>query len=232
MYQWASRLLPCPGYYKQCCDEHWGTHVSFNSGFLSVYAQEWDCWVIWQFYFQVFKESLHCSHSGCTRGLSFYSWILEGTSHHFCSVPSNLHSWRKNFIRAWILVAGTIESLFKGCLSQHLEKMNTVDSQTWICTRTHLYADFSICIVAALFILRIFKLTKCGGNSFLNTATIWGIRMTRVWVPIQSKLFQLPGFGWIIDPFLCYWGRYSSIQIFHSVGVLAPNPCIVQGSAV
>ena len=21
---WASRLLPCPGYYKQCCDEHWG----------------------------------------------------------------------------------------------------------------------------------------------------------------------------------------------------------------
>ena len=31
---WTSRLLPCPGYYKQCCDEHWGTHVSFNSGFL------------------------------------------------------------------------------------------------------------------------------------------------------------------------------------------------------
>ena len=22
----------------QCCDEHWGTHVSFNSGFLSVYV--------------------------------------------------------------------------------------------------------------------------------------------------------------------------------------------------
>ena len=34
----ASRLLPCPGYYKQCCDEHWGTRVSFPSGFLSVYA--------------------------------------------------------------------------------------------------------------------------------------------------------------------------------------------------
>ena len=28
----------CPGYYKQCCDEHWGTRVSFNSGFLGVYA--------------------------------------------------------------------------------------------------------------------------------------------------------------------------------------------------
>ena len=28
---WTSRLLPCPGYYKECCDKHWGTHVSFNS---------------------------------------------------------------------------------------------------------------------------------------------------------------------------------------------------------
>ena len=34
------------------CDEHWGTRVSFSSGFLSVYAQQWDCWVIMQFYFQ------------------------------------------------------------------------------------------------------------------------------------------------------------------------------------
>ena len=25
---WTSRLLPCPGYYKHCCNEHWGTHVS------------------------------------------------------------------------------------------------------------------------------------------------------------------------------------------------------------
>ena len=24
---WTSRLFPCPGYYKQCCDEHWGTCV-------------------------------------------------------------------------------------------------------------------------------------------------------------------------------------------------------------
>ena len=25
---WTSRLFPCPGYYKQCCNEHWGTCVS------------------------------------------------------------------------------------------------------------------------------------------------------------------------------------------------------------
>ena len=34
---------------------------SFTSGFLSVYAQQWDCWVIRQFYFQFLKESPHCS---------------------------------------------------------------------------------------------------------------------------------------------------------------------------
>ena len=46
-------------------NEHWGTHVSFNSGFLHVYAQQWDCWVVWQFYFQ-FLRTLHTVfHSGC-----------------------------------------------------------------------------------------------------------------------------------------------------------------------
>ena len=36
-------------------------HVSFNSGFLRVYAQQWDCWVIGQFYSQFFKESPYYS---------------------------------------------------------------------------------------------------------------------------------------------------------------------------
>ena len=67
---WTFRLLPCPSYCEQCCNEYWGTHVSFNSGFLGVYAQQWGCWVIWQFYFQFFKESPHCSSYGCT---SLYS---------------------------------------------------------------------------------------------------------------------------------------------------------------
>ena len=43
---WTSRLLPCPGYYKQWCNEHWGTCVSFNSDFFGVYDQQWYCWVI------------------------------------------------------------------------------------------------------------------------------------------------------------------------------------------
>ena len=59
-------MLPSPGYYKQYCNEHWGTCVSFNSGFFGVYAQQWDCWVIWQFYFQFLKNLHTVLHSGCT----------------------------------------------------------------------------------------------------------------------------------------------------------------------
>ena len=32
-----------------------GVHVSFDSGFLRVYTQQWDCWVIRQFYLKFFK---------------------------------------------------------------------------------------------------------------------------------------------------------------------------------
>ena len=42
----AQAGIKIAGNYKQCCDEHWGTCVSFNSGFLRVYAQKWDCWVM------------------------------------------------------------------------------------------------------------------------------------------------------------------------------------------
>ena len=55
-----------PSYDKQCCNEHWGACVSFRSGFLGVYAQKWDCWVIRKFYFQFFKKSPTLFHSGCT----------------------------------------------------------------------------------------------------------------------------------------------------------------------
>ena len=44
-----------------CVAMNTGVHVSFNFGFLGIYAQKWDCWVIWQFYFQLFKESPYCS---------------------------------------------------------------------------------------------------------------------------------------------------------------------------
>ena len=43
---WAPRLLPCPGYRRQCCFEHWDACVFWKHGFLWIYAPEWDCWII------------------------------------------------------------------------------------------------------------------------------------------------------------------------------------------
>ena len=43
LYICVSLAVSCPSYCKQGCDEHWGTCVSFNSCFLSVCAQQWEC---------------------------------------------------------------------------------------------------------------------------------------------------------------------------------------------
>ena len=57
----TSRLLPCPSYCKQCCNKHWSACIFSNNGFLWIYAQGWDFWLILQLYFQFFKEPPYCS---------------------------------------------------------------------------------------------------------------------------------------------------------------------------
>ena len=42
-----------------------GVHVSVSSGFLGVYAQQWDCWIVW-FYFQFLRNLHTVLHSGYT----------------------------------------------------------------------------------------------------------------------------------------------------------------------
>ena len=58
---WTFRLLPCLGYCKYGCSEHWGACAYLNCSFLRIYAQEWGHWKIWQPYFYLLMETPYCS---------------------------------------------------------------------------------------------------------------------------------------------------------------------------
>ena len=80
--RWISRLFPCPSYCKQCCNEYWGTRVSFNSGSLvcmpssgiagsygnsiSSFLRNLHCSPWWLYYVCIPTNSLH-SHQQCKR---------------------------------------------------------------------------------------------------------------------------------------------------------------------
>ena len=56
----ALRLLPCLGYCKQCCNEHWDAYILSYHVFPWVYTQELNFRVIWQICFQFFKNPPYC----------------------------------------------------------------------------------------------------------------------------------------------------------------------------
>ena len=45
--RWTLRLFLCLGSCEECCCEHRGVCIFLNYSFSQIYAQEWDCWIIW-----------------------------------------------------------------------------------------------------------------------------------------------------------------------------------------
>ena len=90
--QWTSRLLPCPSYCKHCCKEHWATCVSFNSGFLAVYAHQWDFWVIQFSSVSQLCPTLCHPMNQRTPGLPVHHQHLESTQTHVHWVGDALQS--------------------------------------------------------------------------------------------------------------------------------------------
>ena len=80
----SSRLLSYSSYSKQCCNQHWGYICFLKFGFLRVYAQQLDCWVIWWLHSQFFKESPY-RHPQWIYQFTFLPATREGS---LCSTPS------------------------------------------------------------------------------------------------------------------------------------------------
>ena len=60
-------MLPCPSYSKQCCNEHWGVHVSLSILVSSVFMPSSGIAGIYGCSISSFERNRHTvPHSGCT----------------------------------------------------------------------------------------------------------------------------------------------------------------------
>ena len=80
--QWTFMLFPCLGYCEQCCYEQRGACIFLSYTFVWMYAQEQDCQIIWQLYFQFSEEPPYY----------FPQWLHQFHSHQQSSrVPFSPH---------------------------------------------------------------------------------------------------------------------------------------------
>ena len=64
--QWTFMLLPCLGYCKQSCNEHWGACILSNNVFLWIYAKSGLAGSYVSSFFGFLRNFHTVLHSGCT----------------------------------------------------------------------------------------------------------------------------------------------------------------------
>ena len=58
------RLLLCLCYCQQCCYARTSASIFLDLSFVWIYAQEWDFWIMWWFYFCVLRNFHTVFHTG------------------------------------------------------------------------------------------------------------------------------------------------------------------------
>ena len=103
------------------------------------------------------------------------------------------------------------------CLSIYISSIQlTLEQHTFkLCWST--YRSFPVNTVPVFSFHRSLNWLKWGRVCVWLEITVCGIKRTRVWVLILSKLFQLH--PWVSHFSVRFWGRFSIMQVFPYVGV-------------
>ena len=156
---WTFRLLPCLGYYKHHCNEHWGACIFSNYAFLSIFAQEWDCWIICLFASLEANRHWELQLLGANEALDFVEAPVERigmglSSPRAVETPGDQHAramvWGGGHSPSWEKLVIQIKGrLFCGC-SQGTGNLSASEFLTWGLSPFHLLSPGGLIQLYAL----------------------------------------------------------------------------------